>query len=149
MDLMAFDFKNLLVYLLFFFGTCHQMSETVSVTAPETTSITLPSTTLPKDEAQEKYDSVATKLTLILVGNNKIYAYEGLDVKTGNYYQLKTIRDRIKQSQKKFPAKDFVVLIKPSTKASYANTVDILDEMTINKVERYSIVDLTKDEKQF
>jgi len=149
MDLMTLDFKNLLVYLLFFFGTCHQMSETVSVTAPETTSITLPSTILPKDEDQKNYENVATKLTLILLGNDKIYAYEGVDVKTGSYYQLKTIRDRIKQSQKKFSGKDFVVIIKPSIKASYANTVDILDEMTINKVERYSIVDLTEDEKQF
>src|SRR5574338_1378017 len=32
--------------------------------------------------------------------------------------------------------KDFVVVIKPNSEATYKNTVDILDEMTINQVKR-------------
>jgi biopolymer transport protein ExbD len=36
--------------------------------------------------------------------------------------------------------KDFVVIIKPSPDATYKNTVDILDEMTINQVRTYAMV---------
>jgi biopolymer transport protein ExbD len=36
--------------------------------------------------------------------------------------------------------KDFVVIIKPSDDATYRNTVDMLDEMTINQVRTYAMV---------
>jgi biopolymer transport protein ExbD len=36
--------------------------------------------------------------------------------------------------------KDFVVIIKPSDDATYKNTVDMLDEMTINQVRTYAMV---------
>jgi biopolymer transport protein ExbD len=42
--------------------------------------------------------------------------------------------------------KDFVVVIKPNSEATYKNTVDILDEMTINQVHRFALIDITSDE---
>lgn len=36
--------------------------------------------------------------------------------------------------------KDFVVIIKPDAEATYKNTVDILDEMTINDVKRFAMI---------
>lgn len=42
--------------------------------------------------------------------------------------------------------KDFVVVIKPNSEATYKNTVDILDEMTINQVKRFALIDITPDE---
>jgi len=42
--------------------------------------------------------------------------------------------------------RDFVVVIKPDQDATYKNTVDILDEMTINNVKRYAMVDITPQE---
>ena len=42
--------------------------------------------------------------------------------------------------------KDFVVIIKPSKDATYKNTVDILDEMTINQVRTYAMVKLLDQE---
>ena len=41
---------------------------------------------------------------------------------------------------------DFVVIIKPDDDATYKNTVDILDEMTINGVKRYAMVKILKEE---
>jgi biopolymer transport protein ExbD len=35
---------------------------------------------------------------------------------------------------------DFVVILKPTVDATYKNTVDMLDEMTINQVKRYAMV---------
>jgi biopolymer transport protein ExbD len=44
--------------------------------------------------------------------------------------------------------KDFVVVIKPNSEATYKNTIDILDEMTINNVQRFAMVDITEDENK-
>lgn len=38
--------------------------------------------------------------------------------------------------------KDLMVIIKPNDEATYKNTVDILDEMTINGVTRFAVVDI-------
>ena len=43
--------------------------------------------------------------------------------------------------------KDLVVVIKPGELATYKNTVDILDEMTITNTKRYAMVDLFEAEK--
>lgn len=42
--------------------------------------------------------------------------------------------------------RDLVVIIKPDENANYKNTVDILDEMAINGIDRYAIVDPFPDE---
>ena len=42
--------------------------------------------------------------------------------------------------------RDFIVIIKPDDDASYKNTVDILDEMTINRVRTYAMVKILPDE---
>jgi hypothetical protein len=40
------------------------------------------------------------------------------------------------------------VVIKPNEEATYKNTVDILDEMTINNVRRFAMVKIADSEKQ-
>ncbi|MEO6612417.1 MAG: biopolymer transporter ExbD [Chitinophagaceae bacterium] len=42
--------------------------------------------------------------------------------------------------------RDFVVVIKPDQDATYSNTVDILDEMTINQVKTYAMVKILPQE---
>lgn len=42
--------------------------------------------------------------------------------------------------------RDFVVIIKPNQEATYKNTVDILDEMTINNVKRFAMVKIADTE---
>jgi len=44
--------------------------------------------------------------------------------------------------------RDFFVVIKPSVDATYKNTVDILDEMTINNVKRFAMVKISDTENQ-
>jgi len=44
--------------------------------------------------------------------------------------------------------RDFVVVIKPDQDATYKNTVDILDEMTINNVKRFAMVNIEPSEEQ-
>jgi biopolymer transport protein ExbD len=42
--------------------------------------------------------------------------------------------------------RDFFVVIKPNAEATYKNTVDILDEMTINNVKRFAMVKISETE---
>ena len=44
--------------------------------------------------------------------------------------------------------RDFVVVIKPTENATFKNTVDILDEMTINAVKRFAVVKISDTEKE-
>ncbi len=42
--------------------------------------------------------------------------------------------------------RDFVVVIKPNEEATYKNTVDMLDEMTINNVKRFAMIKIAPTE---
>ena len=44
--------------------------------------------------------------------------------------------------------RDFIVIIKPNEDATYKNTVDILDEMTINQARTYAMVKIIKEEME-
>lgn len=44
--------------------------------------------------------------------------------------------------------RDLVVVIKPDDEATFKNTVDILDEMTINEIKRFAMVDIFPVEKE-
>ena len=59
------------------------------------------------------------------------------------------IRNSIKEALNKYSIDSLYVIIKPSEKASYKSTIDILDEMTINNIKHFSMEDLTKNEQDF
>ncbi|AXY76016.1 biopolymer transporter ExbD [Paraflavitalea soli] len=109
---------------------------------------------LPKDtEKPEDQNKVKASgaLTLILAKDNSIFYYEGeLAPDGGNFKNtgFKEIRDIIINKKKSTNPEDFVVVIKPTPDATYKNTVDILDEMTINEVKRYALVDIFDVELQ-
>lgn len=109
---------------------------------------------LPKDtEKPEDQNKVKASgaLTLILAKDNSIFYYEGELAPDGSNFKnagFKEIRDIIINKKKSTNPDDFVVVIKPTPDATYKNTVDILDEMTINEVKRYALVDIFDVELQ-
>jgi biopolymer transport protein ExbD len=109
---------------------------------------------LPKDtEKPEEQNKVKASgaLTMLLAGNDNIFYYEGellpdaSNFKSTNFAE---VRDVILNKKKSTDPDDFVVVIKPNKESTYKNTVDMLDEMTINDVKRYALVDISSVEEQ-
>jgi biopolymer transport protein ExbD len=135
-----------------------------------TTTMSTPATMkliMPKDDKNIK-DKTEIKesdaLTILMGKGNQIYYYMGQIKPDGSNFtssNLTDIRKVISDKKKEvmiqgkslgYPAdtldKDFVVVIKPNKEASYKSVVDILDEMTINGVHRFALVDITDDENK-
>ena len=117
---------------------------TISMSEPTAMNLSMP-----KDTNDTKLDTKVKEsgsLTLMLGKENVIYYYFGSDPSTMQTTTYKDVRDIILKKKKTTPAEDFFVIIKPDKDASYRNAVDVLDEMTINDVSRYAMVDPTADE---
>jgi biopolymer transport protein ExbD len=97
----------------------------------------------PKGEDQISLDTFKNKLTLILINDNTIYAYKQNQMQSGRFYNTESIKKEISDN------KEIAIVIKPSAKTSYQFTVDMLDQMTINDVKKYAMVDLSKEEQKF
>lgn len=101
---------------------------------------------MPKDvdrpEEQNKVKESGA-FTIMLGKQDVIYYYEGLDPTKIQTATFKTIRDEIIRKKQSTNTEDLVIIIKPSEDATYKNTVDILDEMTINEIKRYAMVDIS------
>ncbi|HEU4575746.1 MAG TPA: biopolymer transporter ExbD [Chitinophagaceae bacterium] len=144
---------------------------TTTMSTPSTMDLYMPKDTK-KDEEQNKAKESGA-LTILLAKDNTIYYYEGQLAPDASNFQstnFKGIRDVIINKRKEVMAnhvhdascekiwaenkgdknscldRDFVVIIKPDDDATYKNTVDILDEMTINGVKRFAMVDLFPQE---
>jgi biopolymer transport protein ExbD len=109
---------------------------------------------MPKDvdkpEEQNKVKESGA-FTIMLGKDDVVYYYEGMDPATeGNFRSasFKTIRDELIRKRQNTNTEDLVVIIKPTPDATYKNTVDILDEMTINEIKRYAMVDISDVEYQ-
>jgi biopolymer transport protein ExbD len=104
---------------------------------------------MPKDvdkpEDQNKVKESGA-FTIILGKQDQVYYYEGLDPAALKATNFKGIRDEIIAKKKSTNPEDLVMIIKPTMDASYKNTVDILDEMTISEIKRYAMVDCSPQE---
>ena len=107
---------------------------------------------LPKDvknpDEQNKVKNSAV-ITLMLGKNDVVYYYEGDSAQKLKPTDFKKIRDIVIDKKRRTDPKDFVVVIKPTVDATYKNTVNILDEMTIDGVKRYAMVDISPVEYNF
>lgn len=122
---------------------------TTTMSQPTAMKLFLPKDTEKEEEQNKVKESGA--LSLLLGNKDVVYYYEGTllpdgsNFKTTNYKDVRTV---IIDKKKSTNPEDFVVVIKPGPDATYKNTVDILDEMTINEVKRYAMVDLFPIERQ-
>jgi len=105
---------------------------------------------MPKDEPRDyNNQSSNSTLTLVLLKNNMLYGYFGNNINDGMNLEIKEASKIILEGVQKFTRDSLVVVIKPSEQATYKNTVAILDAMAINKIKKYSMVDMSKEEKEF
>jgi biopolymer transport protein ExbD len=116
-----------------------------------TTTMTRPTAMrliLPKDvpEKDENKVPVSAVITLLPAKNNLIYYYEGDTLSKMKMADFKSIRNIILDKKHRTNPKWFEVVLKPTNDASYKNTVDILDEMKIDDVPHYALVDITPNE---
>jgi biopolymer transport protein ExbD len=108
-------------------------------------------------EGKTRDNPASKSLTLLLGKNNKVFAYKGTwhkavetsTIQQTNYHLQgagKIIRDHQALLDKR---DELVVIIKPTKESSYKNLIDILDEMQINAVSRYAIVQPDKEEAAY
>jgi biopolymer transport protein ExbD len=146
---------------------------TTTMSSPKALNLNMPKDTKKEEELNKAKESGA--LTIMLGKDNAVYYYEGQLLPDGSNFKsanFSTIRDEIiskrneviknhvhdsncpkiwaenKGDKNSCLDRDFVVVIKPDQDATYKNTVDILDEMTINNVKRYAMIDITPQEYQ-
>lgn len=125
---------------------------TSTMSTPATMDLFMPKDT-DKDEEQNKAKESGA-LTVMMSKDNHVYYYEGQllpdasNFKTTNFDPESGIRKVIMDKKRNTNAEDLVIVIKPGKEATYKNTVDILDEMTINEVKRFALVDITEVEEQ-
>jgi len=106
---------------------------------------------MPKDDAGQTPVKCSASLTLLLDQSNRIGWYECQDDTPSDLHfttldASNGLREIIIQKQMALEklmqdAKNLVVIIKPLDGADYRTLVDVLDEMTINGVTRYAIVE--------
>jgi biopolymer transport protein ExbD len=116
---------------------------TTTMSQPTAMKLFLPKDT-EKPEEQNKIKASGA-LSLMLGRNDGVFYYEGELLPDGSNFKssnFKDIRQVIINKKKSTNPEDFVVVIKPGPEATYKNTVDMLDEMTINDVKRYAMVDI-------
>ena len=117
---------------------------TTHMSQPTAMKLIMPKDTENKD--QETKVKASGALTILMGKADGVYYYEGDDptkIQASNY---KAIRDVILNKKKGTDPKDLVIIIKPDADATYKNVVDILDEMSINEIEKYAMVPPTADE---
>lgn len=122
---------------------------TTTISQPTAMKLNLPKDTDKPEEQNKLKESGA--LTLLLGKNDNVYYYEGqLDATASNLQPstMKKIRDEIIKKKRSTPADDLMIVIKPGEESTYKDVVNALDEMTINDIKRYALVDISDVETQ-
>lgn len=122
---------------------------TTTMSSPAAMQLFMPKDTDKKEEQNKAKESGS--LTVMLGKADQVYYYEGMLAPDGSNFKstnFKGIRDVIIDKKRRTPPEDLVVVIKPNDDATYKNTVDILDEMTINEIKRFALVDITPNENE-
>lgn len=117
---------------------------TTTVSQPTSMNLNMPKDT--KDPNLDTKVKESGSLTLLLGKGNVIYYYFKNDPATMQTTGYKDVRDVILKKKASTPETDLFIIIKPDKDATYKNAVDILDEMKIDDINRYAMVNPTADE---
>ncbi len=132
---------------------------TSTMSTPTTMALNMPKDE--KDPEKQNQAKASGALTLMPGKDNVVYYYEGELAPDGSNFKVtnfKGLREVVINKRKNVIQygrsqgyrdsldRDLVVVIKPTEDATYKNTVDMLDEMTINGVRRYALVDIAPAE---
>jgi biopolymer transport protein ExbD len=116
---------------------------TTTMSKPTAFKLNLPADT--KDPNQQNKLNEKSALTIMLGKEHNVFFYEGqladgaANFKSSNF---KDIRDEIIKKKTNTDT-SFMVIIKPNEESTYEDFVKIMDEMKINQVDRYALVDIT------
>lgn len=126
---------------------------TTALSKPTVMNLVLPnesSVTNPNQVGEEKV------ITIIPKANHTLAYYFGNQIEQmqethwGENGIRKVLLNKKQLIAQKFGnAKDFVVLIKPTEQSTYQNLIDIFDEMHINDIKRYMLLDITQQELSY
>ena len=129
---------------------------TTSLTRPRVMKIFLPT------KGKPIFVSETGSLTLIPLSGNSVFYYEGLlskalqshrmgvvdfSLQTGIGNIIRAKQEMLdKNAQFQEGRKGLFVMIKPYSATNYQNIIRSLDEMSINDVKKYSLVDINEEE---
>lgn len=133
---------------------------TTTMSEPAVTKLVMPDDTKPVKDPTEVGKSSA--LTILPVSGNKVFYYHGTmedALKSGAYgvttFSVKdgigqVIRDKQLAMDRMKPGfrKDLTLMIKPTEAATYEDVVNALDEVAINMVPHYALMEISGDEKK-
>ena len=134
---------------------------TTTMSQPTAMKLLLPDDKVKPEEQNKAKESGA--LTILMGADNHIYYYEGQlkpdasNFLSASYNGENSIRDIILKKKAYVrsiatdpndPEHDLVVVIKTSQYCNYKNVIDILDEMSINVVKKFALVDIFETEEQ-
>ncbi|RYD97495.1 MAG: biopolymer transporter ExbD [Sphingobacteriales bacterium] len=140
---------------------------TTTMSKPKAMQIQMPF----KDEKMEEQDKSkvkeSTAMTILLSKDHRVYYYYGIGSDATNPPKLEVtgfkdqggIRDAIIAKKKEVqslvasgalsPDDKITIMIKPADNSTTDDLIDVLDEMTINAVPIYAVVDITPVDLEF
>jgi biopolymer transport protein ExbD len=132
-----------LLITFFIFTTTMSEAHAFKITVPDDKPV--------KDDTEAPESKT---ISLILQGDDVIHYYHGLNTaqtQSTNYSAAglrAIIRQKMEEVKKKYGSDNgMIVLIKPTDAASYRNIIAVLDEMQINNVKKYVLMEPSAEEK--
>ena len=134
---------------------------TTTMSQPTALKLLLPDDKVKPEEQNKAKESGA--LTILMGADNHVYYFEGQlkpdasNFLSASYNGENSIREVIMKKKAYVrsiaqdpndPEHDLVIVIKPSQYCTYKNVIDILDEMSINVVKKFALVDIFDIEEQ-
>lgn len=95
---------------------------------------------VPKDSEQFLPIKKSGALTILLKRNDQIRYFFGSDSTNSMITNYHDLRQVILAKKKATTTDDLFIIIRPEGDASYENTMNVLNEMTINDIRRYTII---------